>query len=647
MISFAAAACSDSGSQKSLFGAGDELQNLENRVEEIDRTLSSLALESMVGGVGSVGSESKMHAQPNNTEWFQVDWKTPALIDQIVLVPMIFLTSQDYTAGGFPLEFRVLAGTPQDPKGIEIASFGEQDHLLPRSVPLVIPCHTTASWVRIEATKLSPRLDSSEEFVLRLAELIAFSGGTNMAQGATATSSSTGNQEGERRNLSALTDGHLPYSMNAPGDKSFAFVAENLAGETTSITIDLGATHPVTEINFHALEPNSTSPGGIWNDAGIPGQFSIEGANRGDFSDAIELAVRRKAGPFDCSPILRFKIPETPCRYVRLSTTNSRPYSQLVAFAEIEILSHDRNISVGKSVQVQGAFYPRRPESLTDGTNTYGRILSLRKWMDDLALRHDLQTELPLLRQRIQQINEQQRRNLAGVTWIAGLSLVGGAFALLAFQLVKIRQLASLRARFAADLHDELGANLESIGMLAELAREDMHAPKKLEGTIGEIQDLIEDTRATARHCIDKQQHPMQINLAQDIRNLSTRILADIEWDLQITGEKYLQRLKPIFLDDLMLFYKECLMNVSRHSDATQVRARLEADKRTLTLQVEDNGKGLQTGAPKSLQRRAKLLGGKVTSARASLGGTRITLTCRLRRLPFFSVITGPTKKTP
>ena len=646
MILFAVAACSDSRSQKSLFGAGDELQDLEARVEEIGRTLSSLALESMVGGVGSVGSESKVHAQPNNTEWFQVDWKTPTLIDQIVLVPMIYLTSQGYTAGGFPLEFRVLAGTPQDPKGIEIASFGEGDHLLPRKDPLVIPCQTTASWVRIEATKLSPRVEA-EDFVLQLAELIAFSGETNMAQGATVTSSSTGNQEGERRSLNALTDGHLPYSMNAPGDKSVAFVADNLAGETTSITIDLGATHPVTQINFHALEPNRTSPGGIWNDTGIPEQFSIEGANREDFSDAVELAARQKAGLFDCGPILRFRIPETPCRYVRLSTTNSRPHSQLVAFAEIEILSHDRNISVGKGVQVQGASNQRRPESLTNGTNTYGRILSLRKWMNELAQRHDLQTELPLLRDKIQQINEQHRRSLAGAIWIAGLSLVGGAFALLTFQLVKIRQLASLRARFAADLHDELGANLESIGMLAEMAREDMHAPEKLEGTIGEIQDLIEDTRATARHCIEKQQHPMQINLAQDIRNLSTRILADIEWDLQITGEKFLQRLKPIFSDDLLLFYKECLVNVSRHSDATQVRARLEADKRTITLQIEDNGKGLQTGAPKSLQRRAKLLSGKVTSARASLGGTRITLTCRLRRLPFFSVINGPAKNTP
>lgn len=646
MILFATAACSDSGFQKSLFGAGNELQSLENRVEEIERTLSSLALESMVGGAGSVGSESKVHARPNNTEWFQVDWKTPALIDQIVLVPMIFLTSLDYTAGGFPLEFRVLAGTPQDPKGTEIASFGEGDHLLPRKDPLVIPCHTTASWVRIEATKLSPRVEA-EDFVLQLAELIAFSGETNMAQGATVTSSSTGNQEGERRSLSALTDGHLPYSMNAPGDRSGAFVAEKLAGGTISITIDLGATHPVTQINFHALEPNRTSPGGIPNDAGIPEQFSIEGANREDFSDAVELAVRRKAGQFDCSPILRFRIPETPCRYVRLSTTNSRPYSELVAFAEIEILSHDRTISVGKSVKIQGAAQQRRPESLTNATNSYGSILSLRKWMNELALRHDLQTELPLLRRKIQQLTEQQRRKLATVTWIAGLSLVGGAFALLAFQLVKIRQLASLRARFAADLHDELGANLESIGMLAELAREDMHAPEKLEGTIGEIHDLIEDTRASARHCIDKQMHPMQINLAQDIRNLSTRILADMEWDLEITGEKFLQRLKPIFSDDLMLFYKECLVNVSRHSDATQVRARLEADKRTITLQVEDNGKGLQTGAPKSLQRRAKLLGGKVTSARASLGGTRITLTCRLRRIPFFPVITRPTKNTP
>jgi hypothetical protein len=80
----------------------------------------------MVGGVGSVGYESQFHMLPRNTEWFRVDWGKPVPIDQVVLVPMIWLTDQGYSAGGFPLEFRVLAGLPGDTEGVEIASFGEE-----------------------------------------------------------------------------------------------------------------------------------------------------------------------------------------------------------------------------------------------------------------------------------------------------------------------------------------------------------------------------------------------------------------------------------------------------------------------------------------------------------------------------------------
>jgi signal transduction histidine kinase len=191
--------------------------------------------------------------------------------------------------------------------------------------------------------------------------------------------------------------------------------------------------------------------------------------------------------------------------------------------------------------------------------------------------------------------------------------------------------------RFAADLHDELGANLHSISLLAEMAREDLRSPEKLEGTLEEIKNLVASTIAAARYCIEKQTHPLKHNLPEDMRNISRRILADIDWELDIQGGEHLRDLKVTFLDDLFLLYKECLVNISRHSMATRVRASLRADAKRIELHVEDNGKGLDGRAPKSLQRRARLLGGRISAEQGDAGGSSIRLVLRRPRPSIFS----------
>ena len=129
-------------------------ESLQRRGQEIRNELRELSLENMVGGIGSVGFESQLHLSPQNKEWVQVDWERPVRIDQVVLAPLLWQMGRlGYTAGGFPEEFRVLAGTAEDRVGKEIASFQDKDKFLPRSAPLVIPCNTTASWVRVEASK--------------------------------------------------------------------------------------------------------------------------------------------------------------------------------------------------------------------------------------------------------------------------------------------------------------------------------------------------------------------------------------------------------------------------------------------------------------------------------------------------------------
>jgi signal transduction histidine kinase len=168
-----------------------------------------------------------------------------------------------------------------------------------------------------------------------------------------------------------------------------------------------------------------------------------------------------------------------------------------------------------------------------------------------------------------------------------------------------------------------------------------------LENTLDEIKSLVVSTGVAARYCIDKQTNPLEHDLAEEMKNLSRRILADIQWDLEFVGEEHLRGLHRTFTDDLFLFYKECLVNISRHSMATRVEVLLQADLKSITLKVADNGRGLGDSTPKSLKRRARLLGGRMAVHQGASSGSTITLTLRRPRAPIFSRILQPRKPSP
>ena len=112
--------------------------------------------------------------------------------------------------------------------------------------------------MRVEATRLSQRLNDKSH-ALQLAELLVFSGEENVALQGKVTSSSVSNQEGGQRHQSDLVDGYLPYVMNAPGEKKIAFFSHLESGKEGSLTIDLGASLPISQILLGQAAKDSCS----------------------------------------------------------------------------------------------------------------------------------------------------------------------------------------------------------------------------------------------------------------------------------------------------------------------------------------------------------------------------------------------------
>lgn len=625
------------------------LEQLEQRLKVIDKNLARLASFSLRGGVGSVGFRSREYPDPAQTIWVQIDLEKESDIDEIVLVPTIWRdTKTGFRQDGFPEEFRIIAGSRQDEVGREIASFTAEDGLLPRIAPVIVPCAgIKASWVRVEATRLTPRAwDGLHDF--ELAEILVFSGHVNIALHQSTRASPHLADEGNRQK-ERLVDGFMPYLMDAAhGDQSIAFVIGLDVDARPSLTFDLGSVQPIDRIHLHALDTSDNVPQSTPSDYGIPRRLRVEGAGRPDFSDAVILLEFHPETLFDTGPINMLSFPESSCRYIRLTVVEPYVFAnrtrdeQYFGFAEIEILSGGMNVA--KGIPAFANFKATEPmrtlSAFTDGLNLYGTILPVRDWLRELALRHDLETERPIVLAKLTQRYARQKSRLVWMGWLTTILAVGIVLTILIDRMIRMRQVARIRERFAADLHDELGADLHSIRLLGELALAAKDSPGRLDQVLRSSQEIAQRASNAVRHCMNMQEtNGLHGSLKEDMHWAAERIMAQLECDIAVEGEEFLQRLKPRTKTDLFLFFKECLVNISRHADATRFSTRLTADDKEVRMIISDNGRGLPDSTvkavPKSLKRRARLLGAQVAAGLSENGGTCITLKLPTRRWGF------------
>ena len=422
------------------------------------------------------------------------------------------------------------------------------------------------------------------------------------------------------------------------GDKAVAFFNGADPAATPSITIDLLAVVPLSRIHLHTVEQSDTAPQSNNSGFGLPEHFIVEGAQRADFADAVRLMEYRKASIYNVGPILVRKFPEAHCRYVRLTALepdllyDEKNVRAKVGFAEMELFAQGVNVALGKPVSTQFLTENRPKSLLTDGSNFYGRILTTREWMAQLARRHELERERPLLTAELTRRYAAQKNNLRLMMWLATLLLVGIGITILINRSLRQRAIHRTREQIAADLHDELGANLHAIGLLSDFVRREKDNPKQLDLLMQRMRSLTERTASATKYCTNMlESKGLYDNLAEDMRRTATRLTADHQHDLKFEGEARLQDISPRRRIDLFLFYKECLTNIIRHAEATQITTHLIAGESTVTLTVTDNGHGLHGESPDSLKRRARLLKSTLTTESLPCGGTQVSLQFKTR----------------
>lgn len=608
------------------------LTKLEQRAADIQSELARLAHFTPRGGIGTIGYRSEEFGTPDRHEWVQVDLAKKTAIDEIILVPCIVRTPLGgYQSDGFPESFQI---RDQDGRILAEASATMGDQA--RTAPMVIALHgKPASQIRVVATVMSPRA-FDRKYVFKLSEILIFSGQTNVALRRPVTSSRKIFESSYVYGPGFLTDGATPYLMNSSkAETRLAYLSPKKLDNSKPLnfTIDLGQATPLSGIHLHTVEQSDNVPQGAPGGVGVPSHLLIEGATLADFSDAHTLIDAKYPSVMDIAPILMWNIPETRCRYVRITALAHRSESTVertppqIGFAEVELLSNGVNVAAGKSVLAEDIpVHDWRPLSnLTDSRNVYGDILSIRQWLGELARRHELESTLPMVNAALNKRYAGQKVNLRRISILTIVLAFSIVIVILIMRAARARQMHAIKERFAADMHDELGAKVHSIGILSDLAKEEKGSPAELDSILENIHHSTEELGSAIRHCSNLlETNKLYTNLREDMHSTAKRLMLDYE--ITIEGEQYLSALDKQAQIDLLLFYKECLVNISRHARATRFSAHIVGTPKIITLTICDNGRGLDGGTPPSLKRRAKIIKGTVGSADTPEGGTCISL---------------------
>ncbi|MBC7899190.1 MAG: hypothetical protein H7070_03970 [Saprospiraceae bacterium] len=206
-------------------------------------------------------------------------------------------------------------------------------------------------------------------------------------------------------------------------------------------------------------------------------------------------------------------------------------------------------------------------------------------------------------------------------------------YAFYRFRLRRLLEMERMRTRIAADLHDDIGANLTRISLLSEVAKQKSNNGN--ENMLGSIADIARESVASMNDIVwaISPDHDRMLDLTRRMRQHAEEIFAmrDIELDFDAPADDADLKLSVGVRRDVLLIFKEAVNNAARHSGCSKVRIDFRCENSILRLRIEDNGKGFDSGNSerdgqglRSMARRSKALGGTLTIEASKSGGTGV-----------------------
>ena len=226
-------------------------------------------------------------------------------------------------------------------------------------------------------------------------------------------------------------------------------------------------------------------------------------------------------------------------------------------------------------------------------------------------------------------------------TWwfkvLAGLLVVAVVWTVYCVRVSRLRALERLRLRIAIDLHDEVGSNLNTISLLANLLETNLKDNPAL-ADVTQVRDIAGQTFDSLRDIIwfISPTHDKLSDLVARLEMTARRMLVTVAFTFDRLSDFRDADLPLAFRRNVPPLFKESLHNLLKHSRATAVSISVSRTEKQFKFCVQDNGIGFNPEVKssgnglKNMKRRAEELGGRLEISNLPAGGTTVTLTAPL-----------------
>lgn len=210
-----------------------------------------------------------------------------------------------------------------------------------------------------------------------------------------------------------------------------------------------------------------------------------------------------------------------------------------------------------------------------------------------------------------------------------GLCVAAVLITIYSIKISRLQMMQRLRLRIARDLHDEVGANLGSISLLAQIMKK---SPSSADAA--QIRNISLQTIDTLRDIIwfIDPKHDNLSDLVTHLQEMSRVMLPAVSHSFKKSGDFRSAKLSLAFRRNVPSLFKETLHNVVKHSRATEVVITVGRVEKDFQFRIQDNGIGFYPEARgsgdglKNMKRRNQEIGGQLVIESVPGKGTVVSL---------------------
>jgi len=224
-----------------------------------------------------------------------------------------------------------------------------------------------------------------------------------------------------------------------------------------------------------------------------------------------------------------------------------------------------------------------------------------------------------------------QQRLLLGAAAI--IVLAGAIAAFFWYRARRRMQLQRMRNNIAADLHDDIGSTLSSIGIMSELAIRKPPQASQLLSSISESTSSIQENMSDIVWAIRSENDTWQ-QTVQRMHEFAAGIVNARAIDLDFQTDQSLGRTRMNMQQrrNFYLFFKEAVNNAAKYSGAKKITVKMNRELEEMQMTVNDDGIGFDPdqvtagNGMLTMKRRAEELRGQYILRSAPRQGTTVGL---------------------